>query len=225
MTLKAVFFDLDGTLLDTALDLSAALNHILIEDGRPELPIEETRGIVSEGSYALVKKGYGLKDHDPEVEPLRQRLLDFYEHNLNKHTEPFSGIAELIKKINDASIIWGVVTNKPKLYAEPLMAQFDFASTPSCVLAPEHVKHRKPHPESLILACELSGCSVSEAIYIGDHKRDIDCGKNAGMTTIAVSYGYIPDGEDIHSWQADHYVDSADELWPLISYYLLPRAY
>lgn len=221
MPLRAVFFDLDGTLLDTARDLSAALNQILTEDKRQTLPLSETRGIVSEGSYALVKKGYALADDAPEVEGLRQRLLDHYETKLNQHTEPFDGIETLIKNISDAGLIWGVVTNKPRLYAEPLMAQFKFSSAPCCVLSPEHVNEKKPHPESLYLACQYAKCGVDEAIYIGDHKRDIDCGLNANMTTIAVSYGYIPENEDIHDWQADYYVDSATEIWPILEQHML----
>ena len=220
MTLKAVFFDLDGTLLDTALDLSAALNKILAEDKLPELPIEETRNIVSEGSFALVKKGYGLDEGDPQIHPLRQRLLDHYEHDLNRFTQLFTGIPELIENISHASLAWGIVTNKPKPYAEPLVAQYQFASMPSCVLAPEDVQQRKPHPESLYLACKLAQCEIKEAIYIGDHKRDIECARRAGMTSIGVSYGYIPHHENIRDWQANHYVDTADELWPIIESYV-----
>lgn len=219
MTLRAVFFDLDGTLLDTALDLSAALNKILEEDQRPTLPIEETRGIVSDGSFALVKKGFNLNDDDPQVGPLRQRLLTHYANNLSVHTEPFSGIELLIQTLAQHDIAWGIVTNKPKPYTEPLMQDFEFASSPSCVLSPEDVTHRKPHAESLVLACKLTGCELSEALYIGDHRRDIECGINAGMPTIAVSYGYIPKGEDINTWGADHVVDSADSLWPIIQTY------
>jgi len=220
MTLRAVFFDLDGTLLDTAHDLAAALNHILAEDGLPPLAIDIARQIVSEGAYALVKKGYGLGENDARSEPLRQRLLDYYGHNLNKHTVAFEGINTLIQHLSDNNIAWGVATNKPKPYAEPLMKAFQFASEPCCILSPEHVQHKKPHPESLFLACKLAQCEISEAIYIGDHKRDIDCGINAGMTTIAVSYGYIPDGVDIRSWNADHYAHTANELWPIIKRYL-----
>ncbi len=220
MALRAVFFDLDGTLLDTAKDLSAALNKTLEEDGRPTLPFSETRGIVSEGSYALVKKGYALNDDDPQVPVLRQRLLDHYLQDLSRHTTPFDGIEALIDTIHQHGLSWGIVTNKPWPYAEPLMQRFEFASAPSCVLSPEHVKHRKPDPESLFLACEQTNCHVSEAIYIGDHRRDIECGRNAGMPTIAVSYGYIAEGDNIEDWQADHCVDHVSEIWPLLEHYL-----
>ncbi|WP_370978008.1 HAD family hydrolase [Agaribacterium sp. ZY112] len=220
MTLKAVFFDLDGTLLDTARDLSAALDSIMQEDGLEPLPFEQTRVIVSEGSYALVKLGYQLTDDDPQVGPLRQRLLDSYTQNINRHTRSFPGIDELIKKISDAGLAWGIATNKPQALTDALMTQFRFASTPCCILSPEHVKQSKPHEESLLLACRYANCKPSEAIYIGDHVRDILCGKNACMPTIAANYGYIPKDEDSLSWQADHYIEHADEIWPIIDNYL-----
>ena len=220
MALRAVFFDLDGTLLDTARDLSASLAAIMRADGLEPLPLELTRGIVSEGSYALVKLGYQLSDDDDRVEPLRQRLIDHYMENLNQHTKPFDGIEQLIQQLNDANLDWGIVTNKPWPLTEPLMQQFSFAREPRCVLSPEHVSERKPHPEALHLACQQSGCKPTEAIYIGDHIRDIQCGRNAGMVTIAANYGYIPADEDSKDWQADHYVDHADGIWPIIQTYL-----
>lgn len=220
MDLRAVFFDLDGTLLDTADDLSAALNKILHEDGLQTLPMSITRSIVSEGSYALVKRGYGLVTGDPRIAPLRQRLLAHYLDNICDRTVAFDGIGTLIEKLAENDLRWGIITNKPRRYTEALMQHFTFASTPSCVLSPEHVSKPKPDPESLFLACQQTNCHVNEAIYIGDHRRDIDCGKNAGMPTVAVSYGYIPEGENIRSWEADHSVDTADAIWPIIQTYL-----
>lgn len=100
------------------------------------------------------------------------------------------------------------------------MAKFSFASEPACLLCPEHVCHRKPHPEALHLACKTVGCLPSEAIYVGDHLRDIQCGKNAGMRTIAVNYGYVNVGDSAHNWGADHVVESGHELWPLLRSYI-----
>lgn len=219
MTLRAVFFDLDGTLLDTAQDLSNALNATLLEDGLPPLPFDEARAIVSEGSFALVKQGYQLHDEDPQIPALRQRLLDHYLRDLSANTRPFPGIESLIAQIAEAGMLWGIVTNKPWPYAEPLMQNFRFAKEPSCLLCPEHVQHRKPDPESLFLACTQTDCHIHESIYIGDHRRDIECGKRAGMRTVAVTYGYIPVNDDPEQWGADHCVDDASELWPLIANY------
>lgn len=224
MALRAVFFDLDGTLLDTADDLADALNKVLEEERKPILSIEEARTLVSEGALALIKRGFSIPKHigleNKEVNALRQRLLDFYALNLAEHTTVFPGIAYLIHKLAEHGISWGVVTNKPKLYAEPLMAHFEFVAPPICVLSPEDVIHRKPHRESLDLACKIAACEIHEAIYIGDHKRDIDCGKNAGMPTISAAYGYVPENENALDWHADFCVRSASALWPLIQTYL-----
>src|SRR5690606_38768287 len=105
-------------------------------------------------------------------------------------------------------------------YTEPLLAQFRFASNPVAVLCPDHVKQRKPAPDSLFLACEMTNCHVTEAIYVGDHARDIECGIRAGMTTIAVGYGYTGPGDDYRTWGATHAVQSGDELWPIIKMYI-----
>jgi len=219
MPLRAVFFDLDGTLLDTADDMSAALNAIMAEDGLPPLPIHETRSIVSNGSVALVKKGYQLNDDDSQIPILRQRFLDHYQKNVCQHTHAFEGIEKLIEELNARNIVWGIATNKPWAYAEPLMKNFEFASKPVCILCPDHVAKSKPDPESLILACRAANCDPSEAIYIGDHLRDILCGKNAGMPTIAAKYGFIEDTDDADAWQADHSAESASDIWPILEQY------
>lgn len=221
MTLKAVFFDLDGTLLDTAPDLATALNKLLASKNLPTLPAEEVRNTVSNGANALIEQAFGLLPEDPGAPELRQQLLDYYAEDLSSHTTAFDGIEGLLENLTEQGIKWGIVTNKPAPYAEPLMKDFHFASDPVCLICPEHVKQRKPDPEALYLACEQAGCAVEEAIYIGDHLRDIQCGQNAGMPTISVSYGYISANDDIALWQATHSVNHASELWPIIQTYCI----
>ena len=220
MTLKAVFFDLDGTLLDTAPDLAQALNHTLAAEGKEPLPFEEIRRVVSDGANAMLELGFGIDRNSTEIQPLRQKLLDFYLDDLSSKTSPFKGIINLIQKLSEHEIKWGIATNKPWLYTEPLMERFEFASEPVCVICPEHVEHRKPAPDSMYLACEKANCETSEAIYIGDHKRDILCGKNANMTTIAAGYGYIAEDDTPVNWHADHIVDTGDQLWSIIKSYV-----
>ncbi len=220
MTLKAVFFDLDGTLLDTAEDLGNALNSVLIRHQKSPMPQARLRDHVSNGAAALIRLGFGLDDSAEEFASLRQQLLDAYAEDLASHTRPFTGIEALIEQLANNNIAWGIATNKPAVYAEPLMEYFSFASEPVALICPEHVKIRKPDPEALTLACDHAKCKTSEAIYIGDHLRDIQCGTNAGMPTIAVGYGYIIDNDDHRSWQATHTVDHAEEIWPIIQTYL-----
>jgi 2-phosphoglycolate phosphatase len=220
MPLKAVFFDLDGTLLDTAPDLGGALNALLQDHGHEPLADTLIRGHVSDGANALIKLGFKATPEHDGFQLLREGLLEHYLNNVAANTVPFPGINDLIHKLAERDVAWGIVTNKPWTYTEPLMRHFEFACDPVVTLCPDHVADRKPHPESLLLACARAGCEVSEAIYVGDHQRDIECGRRAGMTTIAVGYGYLSDPEAHNTWGATHTVSHADELWPVIARYL-----
>ena len=220
MTLRAVFFDLDGTVLDTAVDMTNALNALLKSVGKKTLPLDIVRKHVSNGAAALVKLGFGITEEDPSFLELRQKFLDFYAADLASHTHPFPGIEELIVKLTENEVKWGLITNKPWVYTEPLMQNFEFAQAPLTVICPDHVKQRKPAPDSLFLACEIAGCNINEVIYVGDHQRDIECGIRAGCDTIAVGYGYIADDSNHNDWGATHVVDKSEELWPVIQTYL-----
>ncbi|VUD56678.1 Phosphoglycolate phosphatase [Thalassocella blandensis] len=220
MALRAVFFDLDGTLLDTAPDLAKALNHLLRAKGKDPLPLNIIRRVVSDGAYALLQLGFGVEKNDAETEELRSELLQFYLQDLSSETHPFPGINQLIETLHQHNIDWGIATNKPWTYTEPLMQRYEFARAPSCVICPDHVQHRKPHPEALQLACSQTGCDTQEAIYVGDHLRDIQCGQRAGMPTIAVGYGYISSDDSHLNWNADYVVDSAEEIWPIVRSYI-----
>jgi phosphoglycolate phosphatase len=218
MTIKAVLFDLDGTLIDTAPDFIVVLNRLLEEEGRPPLPEQPIRDTVSSGAKALVKLAFKLKETDPEFERLRLRLLELYSDHLAVYSKPFDGIELLLHQLTEHKLHWGIATNKPEVYTTPLLQQLKLS--PASVICPDHVQERKPHPESLQLAGEQLGCSPAEMIYIGDHQRDIECGRRAGAITITARYGYIEAQDQPESWQADHIVDSADELWPIIEAYL-----
>ncbi|MFL0809514.1 MAG: HAD-IA family hydrolase [Agarilytica sp.] len=220
MTLHAVFFDLDGTLLDTAPDLAKALNKLLQTKNKSPLPEDDIRRVVSDGAYAMLKLGFGVERDHPDTAQLRQELLDFYLSDLSSETEYFPGLKDLLIQLSKHNIRWGIVTNKPEVYAQPLIDSFDFPSAPVCLICPENVTHRKPHPEPLELACKIGECEPSAAIYVGDHIRDIQCGLNAGLHTIAVNYGYINEGDSAHDWQAHHVAEHGNELWPIVRQYL-----
>lgn len=214
--IRAVMFDLDGTLLDTAPDFVVVLNKLLEENERPALPAALIRASVSNGARALVSLGFGIDDQDSHFERLRVRLLELYALHIAVHTQLFPGIDELLQKLQQHNIPWGIATNKPSAYTHQLLKALPIHPAPISIICPEDVKQRKPHPESMFLASQHVGCATSEIVYIGDHKRDIDCGKDAGAITIAAAYGYIEAEDDIDSWQADYCVNHAEEIWPII---------
>ncbi|HEY7883936.1 MAG TPA: HAD-IA family hydrolase [Cellvibrionaceae bacterium] len=214
--LHAVMFDLDGTLLDTAPDLIAALNRLRVEHQLPELPAALIRPSVSNGARALVELGFGVTDSDASYESLRQRLLDLYMLDVARYSTLFPGLDALLLQLQAQGIGWGIATNKPALYTEALLAQLQLEPAPALVICPDHVSRRKPDPESLILAARHFGCEPMHMAYVGDHLRDIECGRLAGATTIACAYGYIEEGDSIDSWQADYIVERGDQIWPLL---------
>ncbi|SDZ86486.1 HAD family hydrolase [Microbulbifer marinus] len=214
--MKAVLFDLDGTLFDTAPDFIVVLNQLRHQEQLPPLSDDTIRSVVSNGARALVTLGFGKDEGDPAFDGLRQRLLDLYLAHLAEKTVPFPGIEKLLDNLAAHNIAWGIVTNKPEAYTVPLMQAFKHLPTPAAVICPDHVTNRKPDPEPVLLACSQIGCGPDEAVYVGDHERDIRAGRAAGMPTIACRYGYIDNGDDPGNWGADHLVDSAEEIWPLL---------
>lgn len=216
MKLKAVLFDLDGTLLDTAPDFITVLNQLLLEEGREKLPEHSIRRTVSNGARALITLGFGLQEGEAGFERLKGRLLELYRKGLAKDTVPFPGITALIKGLQERGVTWGVVTNKPSVYTTPLLQAIDITPGPHAVVCPDHVTRTKPDPEPLFLACKKLGCDFSEVVYVGDHVRDIEAGRRAGMKTFAAAYGYIPEGDCPSKWNADFTVQHASEILPIL---------
>lgn len=214
--LDAVLFDLDGTLLDTAPDFHWVINELLTAEGRAPVSYDFLRHYVSNGARAMVCAAFEITPEDHCFPELHLRMLDLYLQHLDVDTVPFDGITELLSWLDQKQIPWGVVTNKPELYTLPVMTGLDLISRAASIVCPDHVHERKPHPESLHLACQQMSCEKGNVWYIGDHNRDIECGRRAGMTTIGALYGYIDADTDPIQWNADHYVDCATEIKPLL---------
>ena len=213
--LKAVLFDLDGTLVDTADEFLVVVQQLRAEHDLPPMDPARVRRSVSNGARALVQLGLGLDPEDEQFESKRLRLLELYAEVLGSSAKPYPGINRLLAELARHGISWGVATNKPRAYAEPLLERIDLPSCPSLV-CPDDVKDRKPHPESLYLNCRDLDCAPHQAIYIGDHLRDIQAGKRAGMLTIAAAYGYIEPDDNPHDWGADLLTDDSNTLADLI---------
>ncbi|WP_020681641.1 HAD family hydrolase [Marinobacterium rhizophilum] len=214
--LQAVLFDLDGTLLDTAPDFIWVINRLLAEENQRALDYDALRQQVSNGATAMVCTAFNLPEQHPQVESLRQRFLDIYLEHLAIKTRPFDGIMPLLDWLERSAIAWGIVTNKPELYTHKLLQRLELDHRAGTVICPEQVRERKPHPESIWLACQELGCKPQNSVYVGDHIRDIEAGRRAGLATIAALYGYIAPGEDPRDWRSDHNVDTADAIKPLL---------
>lgn len=216
LPIRAVMFDLDGTLLDTAPDFVVVVNRLLAEYDRPPLPDSIIRKSVSNGARALVSLAFNIEPGHTDFETLRVRLLEIYSDHLAVHTALFPGLQTLLDVLGERQIPWGVATNKPAAYTLPLMEKLNLQPAPESIICPDHVAERKPHPESLFLAAKQLGCEPAHIAYVGDHRRDIECGQQAGAITIAAAYGYIEENDDVDSWGADYRVDHGDEILPIL---------
>ena len=206
----AVLLDLDGTLVDTAPDLVAVLNRLLVEHGQTRVPYAVARNEVSNGAGGLLRLGFGDVATPEEIERMRPRFLDLYAADVASKSRLFIGLSDLDKVGSNAEL--GIVTNKPDAYTRPLLAALELAERVRCVVSGDRLPQRKPDPAPLRLAAEELGVAASRCVYVGDAPRDIEAGRAAGMATIAAAYGYIRPRENPFAWGADAVIRRPDEL-------------
>lgn len=213
---KAVLFDLDGTLIDTADDFIVCLNEIRANEQLPALPSDTIRKVVSDGARAMIKLGLGLSEEDERFNIKKHEFLDLYLNNIARKSHLFDGLDDTIEWCDERQIPWGIVTNKPRIYSEALISALNLNDRISTLVCPDDVTQTKPHPEPLLKACNEINIRPEECLYVGDHARDIEAGKRANMKTIAAAYGYVHNNEEAESWQADWCVNTAIELNTLL---------
>lgn len=217
MRIQAVLFDMDGTLLDTAKDFYAIIQSMRAEQGLAQFKDEAGfRQRISSGAQAMVAYAFDLAHDDPTLLALRDEFLARYDVQHAELTEPFPGILDLLQHLDDAGIRWGVATNKPLRFAQPIMDALHLSDRSAVLLCPEHVEHSKPAPDMLLLACEQLQLDPRQIIYVGDDQRDIDAGRAANMHTVAVRYGYNSPDDNPSNWGADAVIESISELEPLL---------
>jgi phosphoglycolate phosphatase len=207
-----VFFDLDGTLVDTAPDLAYALNQVLEEEGKHPLPYEAIRAVASHGSAGLLGLAFGINPDDAEYASLQQRFITIYQANLTRASTLFPGMESVIESLEKSGIPWGVITNKPAYLTDPLMAGLGLHSRAACIVSGDTTANSKPHPEPMLHACKLTEADPAQCLYIGDAQRDIEAGRNANMYTIVACYGYLGAHDKPESWQADAMIQHPSEL-------------
>jgi N-acetyl-D-muramate 6-phosphate phosphatase len=201
MPSRAVLFDFDGTLADTAPDLAAAVNRMRVEQALEPMPIERLRPFASAGARGLVHAAFGIKPDDADYSALRETFLEYYAERVCEQTTLFPGIAELLAELQARAIAWGIVTNKAARFTERIIVELKLK--PDCVACGDTTPHLKPHPAPLLHAAQQIQVSPQNCFYLGDDLRDMKAAHAAGMRAIAVEWGYHhPESGGPGSWQA-----------------------
>ena len=211
MTVNTILFDLDGTLVETAPDLSYALNTLLLENGIDEKPYGQIKPLVAFGGKALIKFGFNCDESHPEFTNRHQRILEIYTNNIDKSSKTFDGVDTLLNIIKQQKMFWGVVTNKPENLTHLLLEKLDLK--PDVVVCGDTLEYNKPHPAPLLYACAQLGVLPQSCLFVGDDKNDMVAGKNANIKTVAVTYGY---GKVESDWNYNYLVNQVEEILELI---------
>ena len=214
ITPKAVLFDLDGTLADTAPDLAAAVNLMRTKRALDPAPYLGLRPFASAGARGLIGAGFQITPEHPDYESMRLEFLANYEAAIAIHSQLFSGVEELLNGLGQLNLTWGIITNKAERFTNPLIPQIGLENA-ACVISGDTTAHAKPHPEPLLEAARRIQIPPSECWYVGDDLRDIQAAQAANMTSIAAAWGYCGAVEPTH-WKADAILDSPLELLELV---------
>jgi phosphoglycolate phosphatase len=212
LPVRAVLFDLDGTLADTAADLAAALNRVRADRALPPLPVPTLRPHASDGTRGMLGAGMNVTRSNPEFEVLKEAFLDYYETSLCEHTRLFSGADLLLGEIERRGMPWGIVTNKVARFTLPLLERLQLTRRAAVIVCGDTTPETKPHPAPLLHAATIIGIEAASCLYVGDAERDVQAARAAAMKSIVASYGYIHLDARLESWAPDGFIASLPEL-------------
>ncbi len=210
--IRAVLFDLDGTLVDTAPDLVASLNQLRGEEGLDPANYDTIRDVVSHGAKAMIETGFGIDAGHPQFENRRQRLLQIYSGRVAAESAVFPELEPVLEALEARAIPWGIVTNKPAWLTDPLVHALGLRPRAACVISGDTAARAKPHPDPLLLAASQLGIACEQCLYVGDAERDITAGRAAGMQTAVALFGYIGPQDRPDTWGADRCAQSAGDI-------------
>jgi N-acetyl-D-muramate 6-phosphate phosphatase len=214
---RAVLFDLDGTLIDSAPDLAGAANDMRVARGLAPYPLAHFRPMVGSGARGMVGRAFEVAPPDPQFAALRDEFLQRYEARMTQQTHVFPAMLPLLEALGVHTLPWGIVTNKATRFAEPLARALGLHESAATLVCGDTTPHSKPHPEPLLEAARRLRVEPANCAYVGDDLRDVQAGKAAGMVTIAVAWGYLGLGESIDAWGADHIVQTPHQLLHLLT--------
>ena len=216
LSLNMILFDLDGTLVDTAPDLGYALNLQRERHGFAPLPMDAIRPFASHGSKGLLSIGFNISPEDSAFEAMRAEYLDLYDQVFTRSPMLFEGVGDLLFALHQNGIQWGVVTNKPRRFASPLLASMQLSVPMACLVCGDDAPLPKPAPDTLFLACEQASTKAEHCLYVGDAERDIEAGNAAGMKTVVALWGYIDATDKPMAWGANYAIEHPSQLMSLI---------
>jgi N-acetyl-D-muramate 6-phosphate phosphatase len=214
---EAVFFDLDGTLVDTAPDLGYALNLQLERHGKPTLTEDEIRPFASHGSRGLLGLGFGITPEDDQFIAMRDEYLNLYNQVFTRQPRLFAGMEQVLAGLAKRQIPWGIVTNKPRRFTQPLVSSMGLDAHAACVISGDDAPQPKPSPETLLMACAKTGVQPAQCVYVGDAERDIQAGNAAGMHTLVALFGYLDASDTPEAWGADGMIHQPEDLLLLLN--------
>jgi N-acetyl-D-muramate 6-phosphate phosphatase len=210
---RAVLFDLDGTLIDSAPDLAGAANEMRIARGMPALSSQELRPMVGAGARGMLAVALQVTPADAEFATLREEFFQRYEARLTCETKLFDEMPAVLDALRVHNVPWGIVTNKAQRFTEPLVRALHLhLNSAAVVISGDTTPHSKPHPAPLLEASRRMNISPGDCVYVGDDLRDVQAGRSAGMHTVAAAWGYLGLGEPVSAWGADHVAQSPNEL-------------
>lgn len=218
-----VLFDLDGTLIDTAPDFIRIIEQLCRAEGLPAPSPAQIRQQVSEGARAMVRLIHPeLALEDPALWRYREAFLQEYGQNIAVDTRLFEHMDPLLRSLEQRRIPWGIVTNKPRSLSEKLLDALDLTQRCAVLVCPEDVSRTKPDPEPMWLAAQQLDLPAAQLVYVGDHPRDIDAGRAAGMHTVLAAWGYLPPdhSHDLDAWQADVILHSVPALHHWLNHFI-----
>ncbi len=214
--IRAVLFDLDGTLIDSAPDLAGTGNDMRVARGLPPLPFERFRPMVGSGARGMLGIALQATPEDTDFPALREEFLDRYEARMMGQTDVFPAMRPVLEALNARGMPWGIVTNKAERFTLPLVRAIGGLTGARVVVGGDTTPHSKPHPAPLLEAARRLGLEPGACVYVGDDLRDVQAGHAAGMATVAVSWGYLGLGDPVAEWGADHLIETPDELLNLL---------
>ena len=190
-SINAVLFDLDGTLLDTAPDIYAAINNTLQHHGYEQTTLETVSNGISHGAAWIFQQLLGQSVSQQQYQYISEHFFEHYQQSSFSGTRKFPGITELLNYLKQSNITWGVVTNKSSRFTLPILKHMKLDQLASCVISGDTTEHRKPHPAPVLLACRQLATAPRNTLFFGDHEKDIVAGHAAGTCTAFAKYGYI----------------------------------